>query len=210
MDSYPTAAAFLPEVKSVASLRRSAAHCEGCPLYLRATQTVFGEGPPDARVMLVGEQPGDREDLEGRPFVGPAGRLLDQALARSGLSREHVYLTNAVKHFRWRAGAKRRLHDKPRAGEIRACRPWLEAELAAVRPSIIVCLGATAARALLGASFRVSQRRGELLRSPWAPWLLATVHPSSILRIPDGAERAAAFEAFVSDLAAAAAAVQKP
>jgi DNA polymerase len=184
-------------------LREKAAGCRACDLWKTGTQTVFGEGAPDAEVMLVGEQPGDREDLEGRPFVGPAGRLLDTALEEAGIDRSHVYLTNVVKHFKWRPRGKRRIHQKPNAEEISACRPWLDAELAAVKPRVLVCLGATAAQALLGRQFRVSRQRGELVDSPLAEVVTATVHPSSILRT-DEAERDAAMAGFVNDLEAVA------
>jgi uracil-DNA glycosylase family protein len=165
---------------------------------------VFGEGPTTARVVVVGEQPGDHEDRQGRPFVGPAGRILDDALAEAGLDRSSVYLTNAVKHFSFEERGKRRIHKKPRASEVKACRPWLEAELEAIRPHVLVLLGATASQAVFGARFRVSQERGKLLKSPLAPVVLATAHPSSILRAPDDAARDAALEALVSDLRVAA------
>ncbi|MBP7149396.1 MAG: UdgX family uracil-DNA binding protein [Acidobacteria bacterium] len=197
---YPTAAPWIPARPSLARLRDSARACQGCPLYARATQTVFGEGSARAKVVFVGEQPGDKEDLEGRPFVGPAGQMLDRALEQAGIPRAQVYVTNAVKHFRWKPAGKRRLHDKPRAGEIRACRPWLVAELGVLKPRVVVCLGATAAQALLGPQFRVTRERGKFLATEFAPWLMATVHPSSLLRIPDAEERAAAFAEFVRDL----------
>ncbi|HZX41966.1 MAG TPA: UdgX family uracil-DNA binding protein, partial [Myxococcaceae bacterium] len=173
----------------------------GCELWRNATQTVFGEGPAHPEVMLVGEQPGDKEDLAGHPFVGPAGRLLDEALAAVGIDRRQVYVTNAVKHFKWeRSSGKRRIHAKPNQLEIQACRPWLEAELSVLRPKVLVCLGSTAAQALLGRSFRVTVHRGEWVPSPLAAHVLATVHPSSILRAPDEAARAEAMEAFIRDL----------
>jgi DNA polymerase len=172
---------------------------------LRATQTVFGEGPATARLVLVGEQPGDAEDRKGRPFVGPAGRVLDRALAEAGLDRESVYVTNAVKHFSFEERGKLRIHKKPRASEVSACRPWLEAELEAIRPGVLVLLGATAAQAVFGPSFRVSQKRGQLLASALAPVVIATVHPSSILRAPDDTAREQAFRALVADLSLAAA-----
>lgn len=196
-----TAAPFLPERPSLPGLRAAAAGCRGCELYKRATQTVFGEGPRTARAMLVGEVPGNDEDLAGHVFVGPAGKLLDKALEAAGIDRRKVYLTNAVKHFKWKAAGKRRLHEKPGAREIAACRPWLEAELAVVKPRVLVCLGATAAQALLGRGFKVTQERGKLLASPLAPHVLATVHPSSVLRAPDAAARRLAMERFVDDLA---------
>jgi DNA polymerase len=171
-------------------------------LWKRGTQTVFGEGKPNAKVMFVGEQPGDREDIVGRPFVGAAGKLLDQALEQVGIDRSEVYVTNVVKHFSWvpQERGKRRIHKKPRDSEINACRPWLDAEIVVVRPDVLVCLGATAAQALLGKDFRVSKHRGELTDSPLAPYVTATVHPSSILRAQDEESRHAEMEAFVNDL----------
>ncbi len=204
MREVETAAAFLPERLSLPSLRAAAAGCTACPLHLTGTQTVFGEGLRRARVLLVGEQPGDREDLEGRPFVGPAGRLLDEALEEAGIDRKAAYVTNAVKHFKWQARGKRRIHQKPNAAEIAACRPWLDAELAVVEPEVLVCLGATAAQALLGRGFRVTKERGRLLESELAPATLATVHPSSILRAPDDAARRRERALFVDDLRVAA------
>jgi uracil-DNA glycosylase len=189
-----------PPRGSLPTLKTRVQECRACGLWQRATQAVFGDGPEDAKVMLVGEQPGDAEDREGLPFVGPAGRLLDDALARAGVDRHAVYVTNAVKHFKWEPRGKRRLHSKPNATEIRACRPWLDAELGAIRPPILVCLGATAAQALLGPQFRVSTQRGKWLRSPLAPNVLATIHPSSVLRERDDDRRHAAFELLVSDL----------
>ena len=180
-------------------LRREAQSCRACDLWKTGTQTVFGEGPAETEVMFVGEQPGDREDIEGHPFVGPAGRVLDSALERAGIDRDRVYMTNVVKHFKWRPRGKRRIHQKPNAEEIAACRPWLDGELAAVKPRVLVCLGATAAQALLGRQFRVSRQRGELIESPLAERVIATVHPSSILR-GDPEDRDAAMEAFVEDL----------
>jgi uracil-DNA glycosylase len=205
-----TAAPLLPEQLSLPALRAAAAGCRACPLWERGTQTVFGAGAPLAEVMLVGEQPGNDEDRAGVPFVGPAGRLLDRALAAAGLDRQRAYVTNAVKHFKWEARGKRRIHQKPSAGEVRACRPWLEAEIRVVQPRAIVCLGATAARALLGPGFRVTERRGELVSSPLAPIVMATVHPSSILRAPDDATRRVELERLVEDLAALAAALRAP
>ena len=180
-------------------LRESAQGCRACNLWRTGTQTVFGEGSPDAEVMMVGEQPGDREDLEGRPFVGPAGKVLDTALQRAGIDRDQVYLTNVVKHFKWRPRGKRRIHQKPNVEEVFACRPWLDRELAAVQPRVLVCLGATAAQALLGRQFRVSRQRGEWVDSPLAECVTATVHPSSVLRT-DKEEREAAMKALVEDL----------
>ena len=185
--------------RTLDELRDAAAGCRACDLWKTATQTVFGEGSGTAEVMLVGEQPGDREDIDGRPFVGPAGRVLDDALEQAGIDRSRVYLTNVVKHFKWRPRGKRRIHQKPNAEEIRACRPWLDGELAALKPRVLVCLGATAAQALLGREFRVSRQRGEFVESPLAERVLATVHPSSILRT-DESERDAAMAELVRDL----------
>ncbi len=204
MATVESAAAFLPDRLSLSSLREAAKGCTACPLHLTGTQTVFGEGSTGARMMLVGEQPGDREDLEGRPFVGPAGRLLDEALAEAGIDREAAYLTNVVKHFKWQARGKRRIHQKPNAAETAACRPWLDAELTVVRPEVLVCLGATAAQALLGRQFRVTRDRGRLLESELAPATLATVHPSSILRAVDEEARHNERASFVEDLRVAA------
>jgi DNA polymerase len=192
-----TAAPLVPDRPSLPTLREAAAGCRACPLWETGTQTVFGEGARAAEVMLVGEQPGDREDREGRPFVGPAGRLLDEALVEAGIERRLAYVTNVVKHFKWVGRGKRRIHQKPNWSEIAACRPWLEAELAVVEPRVLVCLGATAAQALLGRDFRVTQRRGELVDTDLAPKAVATVHPSSILRADD---RDAEYAAFVDDL----------
>jgi uracil-DNA glycosylase family protein len=192
-----TAAPFLPDRKTLPALREAAAGCRGCHLWRVGTQTVFGEGRAGAVAMFVGEQPGDYEDRQGRPFVGPAGRLLDEALEQAGIDRESIYVTNVVKHFKWQARGKRRIHAKPNWAEMTACMPWLEAELAVVKPRVLVCLGATAAQALLGRDFRVSRRRGELVDSPLAEHVTATVHPSSILRADD---RDAEMEAFVADL----------
>src|SRR4051812_34977623 len=202
-----SAADFLPEKRTLPVLAEAAHGCEGCDLFRNATQTVFGEGRPGAEIMMVGEQPGDREDLQGRPFVGPAGHLLDDALEQAGIDRDAVYVTNAVKHFKWTPRGKRRIHKRPSAEEIAACRPWLEAELEVVRPEVLACLGATAAQALLGRQFRVTQHRGEFVESPLAPLVTATVHPSSILRAPDEAAREREMEAFVADLRTIAAAV---
>ncbi len=196
-----TAADYVPpRSRRLATLRRASGGCRGCGLWKDATQTVFGDGPEHADLMLVGEQPGDREDREGRPFVGPAGGLLDRALAEAGLSRGEVYLTNAVKHFKWRPRGKRRLHQTPRAGEVSACRPWLEAEVEAVGPRAIVALGATASRSVFGPSVKVTRDRGSLLESPLAEIASVTVHPSAILRVQESDERHAAFEALVDDL----------
>jgi len=195
-----SAADFLPKRSTLPSLRRAAAGCRGCDLYKDATQTVFGEGRNDARIMMVGEQPGDREDIAGRPFVGPAGALLDRAIEEAGLARDHIYLTNVVKHFKHVMRGKRRIHKKPDLEEIQACIPWLDAELARIEPKVLVLLGATAAQAMLGRSFRVTQHRGEFLDSPLAPLVTATVHPSSILRSRTDEERRSAFDAFLVDL----------
>jgi DNA polymerase len=179
---YPTAAPFLPEKLSLTALREAVQGCRGCPLYANATQAVFGEGSLKAGVMLVGEQPGDQEDLAGAPFVGPAGKLLDRALEEAGIDRETTYVTNAVKHFKWKARGTRRIHDKPTWTEVMACRPWLDAELALVKPRALVLLGATAAQALLGKSFKVTQERGRPLDSELADLVVATIHPSAVLR----------------------------
>ena len=191
---------LLPDRPTLKTVREAAARCKACDLYSRGTQTVFGEGPRKAEVMMVGEQPGDAEDIEGRPFVGPAGRLLDKALAEAGIDRPLVYVTNVVKHFKWEPRGKRRIHAKPNATEIGACRPWLETEIALVKPRVLVCLGATAAQALLGKSFKVSKQRGEFVESTLAPLVTATVHPSSILRAPDNESRRAEMQRFVADL----------
>ena len=201
-----SAADFIPPRPTLPKLREAAAKCRGCDLWLEATQTVFGEGPGHAAVMLVGEQPGDQEDRAGRPFVGPAGRLLDEGLDTAGIDREQVYVTNAVKHFKFvrQELVKRRLHKKPNAAEVRACNPWLREELRLVQPKLVVALGSTAAQALLGNSFRVTQHRGEVVESDWAGPVLATVHPSSVLRAPDQ-YRADARREFFDDLAKVAA-----
>jgi DNA polymerase len=195
-----TAAEFVPASRSLAKLRRAAAECRGCPLWKDATQTVFGSGPKKAELMLVGEQPGDREDVEGEPFVGPAGGVLARALESAGIEAGDVYLTNAVKHFKWRARGKRRLHRTPRAGEVEACKPWLEAELESVKPTGLLALGATAAKALFGPSVRVTRDRGRLIDSPLAPVAALTLHPSAILRLRDHDEREDALGALVEDL----------
>jgi uracil-DNA glycosylase len=192
-----TAAPLVPPRPSLKNLREAAAGCKACPLWESGTQTVFGEGAAHAEVVFVGEQPGDREDLEGRPFVGPAGKLLDEGLEEAGIERSKVYVTNVVKHFKWKPQGKRRIHQKPNWREIAACRPWLDAEVAVLKPRVLVCLGATAAQALLGRDFRVSRQRGELVDSPLAERTIATVHPSSILRAED---REAQFREFVRDL----------
>jgi uracil-DNA glycosylase len=191
---------FMPKRLSLENLRAAAASCTACDLHKLGTQTVFGEGSSDSEVMFVGEQPGDQEDRAGRPFVGPAGRVLDEAMAAAGVDRQRAYVTNAVKHFKWQARGKRRIHKKPNAAEMAACRPWLEAELAVVKPEVLVLLGATAAQSLLGSSFRVTKMRGVPVESDLAPTVLATVHPSSILRAPDEEARRRAMEDFVGDL----------
>ena len=193
-----TAARYIPEKPTLNKVREAAADCRACDLWRKGTQTVFGEGRTRARVMLVGEQPGDQEDLSGRPFVGPAGRLLDKALADAGIDRRDVYVTNVVKHFKWEPRGKRRIHKKPNAAEIGACRPWLEIEIALVKPQLVVCLGATAAQALLGKTFKVSTERGQFVGA--SPIMTATVHPSSILRAPDDASRRAEMRRFIDDL----------
>ncbi len=195
-----TAATYLPERLSLPQLREAVQGCKGCDLYRNATQAVFGEGARHAEVMLVGEQPGDKEDLAGRPFVGPAGRLLDQALEEAGIDRTQTYVTNAVKHFKWQGRGKRRIHQKPTWSESTACRPWLEAELEVVQPKVVVALGATAAQSLFGRDFRVTRHRGELLDSPLAEHVIATIHPSAILRQQDDASRQTEYAAFVDDL----------
>jgi uracil-DNA glycosylase len=192
-----TADDYLPERLTLESLREAAKVCHGCDLWRNAAQTVFGEGPSDAQMMFVGEQPGDQEDKAGRPFVGPAGRIFDQALEQVGIDRSSVYVTNAVKHFKWQPRGKRRIHQKPNAAELAACRPWLDAELAVVQPRVLVCLGATAAQALLGRAFRVTKQRGTPVDSPLAEVVMATIHPSAILRAED---RDAEYAGFVADL----------
>jgi uracil-DNA glycosylase family protein len=195
-----TAAPLIPARATLPALRDAAAGCRACHLWKRGTQTVFGEGGRRAEVLFVGEQPGNEEDLTGRPFVGPAGKLLDKALAEAGIERARTYVTNVVKHFKWEPRGKRRIHAKPNTLEITACRPWLDAEIAVVKPQVIVCLGATAAQALLGKAFRVSRQRGAFVPSPLAPRVLATVHPSSILRAPDEQARREETARFVEDL----------
>jgi DNA polymerase len=194
---------FVPASRALADLRTAARACQGCDLYANATQTVFGSGPSRARLLVVGEQPGDEEDREGAPFVGPAGRLLDRALADAGIPRAEVYLTNAVKHFAWEPRGKRRIHRKPRISEMKACWPWLEAELAAVRPRLIVCLGATAVQAVVGGNATLKALRGQVVKTPVGP-AIATLHPAAVLRAPDSDARAAAYEQLVADLKRAA------
>ncbi|HJT36610.1 MAG TPA: UdgX family uracil-DNA binding protein [Pirellulales bacterium] len=199
-----SAADFLPARKTLPALVRAAHGCQGCDLYQRATQTVFGSGSAKARMILVGEQPGDQEDLQGKPFVGPAGRLLDEALAAAGVDRDEAYLTNAVKHFKWTPRGKRRLHAKPGSRELAACRPWLSAEIEVIGPEVIVCLGATAAQSLLGPAFRITRERGKLLEGPLARWMLATYHPSAVLRAPDEQRRHEMRDELFADLRVAA------
>ena len=200
---YPTAEPFLPKKLALPALRDAAKGCEGCDLYKNATQTVFGEGAADVRVMFVGEQPGDQEDLAGKPFVGPSGAMLDSVLEKVGIDRTKVYVTNAVKHFKFEQKGKRRIHAKPSARQIAACKPWLKAEVSVLRPDVIVALGATAAQAMLGNDFKVTKQRGEAIRdTTWAPVVMATVHPSSLLRAPDEDARRAAIAAFERDLRA--------
>jgi uracil-DNA glycosylase len=207
---YHPAAALIAGHAGLETLREAAAGCRACDLWKNATQTVFGEGAPDSTILLAGEQPGHEEDLSGRPFVGPAGRLLDRALAEAGIDRSRTYVTNVVKHFKWEREprGKRRIHRKPSATEIKACRPWLEAEIAVIRPTVIVCLGATAAQAILGKDFRVTQRRGEIIRgSAFAPYIAATLHPSAILRAPDEETRSREMARWIEDLKQVAAIV---
>jgi uracil-DNA glycosylase len=200
MSQVTGAREYIPDRATIRVLREAVQHCRGCDLYRCATQAVFGEGPAKAGVMMVGEQPGNEEDLQGRPFVGPAGRLLDRALEEAGIQRSEIYVTNAVKHFKFEERGKRRLHKKPRASEIKACRPWLEEEVARLHPEIIVCLGATAAQSILGNTFRLTKERGRFIEHPWAQRVTATVHPSAILRAPNEEQRHLAYRAFVADL----------
>jgi len=200
----PGAAAFVPANASLAALREAAAHCTGCDLYRHATQVVFGRGHDRARIVLIGEQPGDQEDLKGAPFVGPAGEVLDRALREIGLDRERLYVSNAVKHFKFELRGRRRIHQTPRLSEIAACRPWLEAELTVIRPEVVVAMGATAARALFGTDFRLMKERGRLVQSRWAPKSLATIHPSAVLRGPDEAAKDQLYRLLVEDLRLAA------
>lgn len=203
-EERPGAERFLPEQRDLASLRAAAPDCRGCELYREATQVVFSTGHARTALVLVGEQPGDREDVEGAPFVGPAGRILDQALQDAGIDRDEVYLTNAVKHFRFHRQGKRRIHEKPAVGNIVACHPWLEAELDAVRPEVVVCLGATAGRSVLGRTTRIQQERGRIQESPEGRAVLVTTHPSALLRLKDDPGWDAAYDAFVADLETAA------
>jgi DNA polymerase len=198
--SESSAETFFPKRKSLKAFRDAAEDCKACDLWERGTQTVFGEGARHAEVLFVGEQPGNEEDLSGKPFVGPAGRLLDNVLVEAGIDRAHTYVTNVVKHFKWEPRGKRRIHKKPNAHEVVACRPWLEAEISLVKPRVIVCLGATAAQALLGPQFKVTKQRGQFIKSTLAPYIMATVHPSSILRAPDDETRHAEKRHFINDL----------
>jgi DNA polymerase len=204
-----SAAEFFPSRKSLKAFREAAADCKACDLWKRGTQTVFGEGSRRAEVFFVGEQPGHEEDLTGQPFVGPAGRLFNDALAEAGIDRAQTYVTNVVKHFKWEPRGKRRIHKKPNSSEIAACRPWLEAEIALVKPKVIVCLGATAAQALLGPKFRVLKQRGQFIESTLSPYIMATVHPSSILRAPDDETRHAEKRRFIDDLKKVARVISK-
>lgn len=208
-NSQKTAAELVPLDAGVEGVRKAAAECKACDLWKRGTQTVFGEGARHAKVMFVGEQPGDKEDLAGKPFVGPAGAVLDKALAAAGIDRNDIYITNAVKHFKWEPRGKRRIHKKPNALEIAACRPWIDAEIGLTRPEVIVVMGATAAQALLGRNFKVTQQRGKLIKSDLAPYVVATVHPSSILRAPDDETRHAEMARFIDDMKVIARVIQE-
>jgi DNA polymerase len=203
-----TAQPLIPPKPTLPALRAAASGCKACDLWKTGTQTVFGEGRAGSKIMFVGEQPGDREDRAGSPFVGPAGLLLDRALSEAGINRAEAYVTNAVKHFKWEPRGKRRIHKKPRASEIEACKPWLEAEIAVVKPRLVVCLGATAAQALLGRTFSVTRQRGELLESKLAGLVMATVHPSSLFRLTDKTDRHQQTERFIQDLRIAAQAIK--
>jgi uracil-DNA glycosylase family protein len=195
-----SAAEFIPEHPTPRTLREAVQRCRGCDLYAHATQAVFGEGPNSAEIVFIGEQPGDEEDRQGHPFVGPSGRLLDRALVKAGIDRSLVYVTNAVKHFKFEERGKRRLHKKPSGLEIRACQPWLEAEINLIQPRIIVCLGATAAQTIFGGTYRLTKERGQFVRNSWAPYVTSTVHPSAILRAPDEEQRHIEYDRFVADL----------
>jgi uracil-DNA glycosylase family protein len=200
MPERHSAADFVPPQKNLPVLREAVQTCRGCDLYAHATQAVFGEGPESASIVMIGEQPGDEEDRQGKPFVGPAGRILDRALADAGIERSTVYVTNAVKHFKFEERGKRRIHKKPTAGEIKACRPWLEAEMDRIRPSIIVCLGATAAQSVFGPAYRLTKEHGQFVPHAWAPHATSTIHPSAVLRAPEEEQRHLAYEEFVEDL----------
>jgi uracil-DNA glycosylase family protein len=199
-DPHPSAYEFIPPRPTLPKLWQAAQGCRACDLYKTGTQAVLGEGPRHASALFIGEQPGDQEDLAGKPFVGPAGRVLDEALAETGIPRGEIFVTNAVKHFKWEPRGKRRIHQKPTLGEVRACRPWLETELAIVKPKGIVCLGATAAQSLLGPQFRITRDRGRFFESELASWIVATLHPSAILRMPDREKRQEARDQFLADL----------
>lgn len=196
----PGAAEFAPAHKSLRALQHAVQECRGCDLYRYATQAVFGEGPVSSRIIIVGEQPGNEEDIQGRPFVGPSGKLLDRALADAGIDRREVYVSNAVKHFKFEERGKRRIHKKPSISEIKACRPWLEAEVTLIKPEVIVCLGATATQAILGPAYRLTKERGKFATHAWAPHVTATIHPSAVLRAPDSAQRHKEYRNFVEDL----------
>jgi uracil-DNA glycosylase len=198
--THPSAFDFIPERPTIPKLWQAAQECRACDLYKHATQAVLGVGPREAAALFIGEQPGDQEDLAGKPFVGPAGKVFDDALAAAGIAREEVFVTNAVKHFKWEPRGKKRIHAKPSAGEVKACRPWLETELAIVKPRVVVCLGATAAQTLMGPRFKITVERGKFFETPWAPWLTATYHPSAILRMPDAAAREEARAMLIEDL----------
>ena len=204
-----SAAPFVPKTTSLRALNAAAHECRGCELYRTATQVVFGAGPRAAHVMFVGEQPGDQEDRQGAPFVGPAGALLDKALEEAGIPRGDVYVTNAVKHFKWEPRGKRRIHKKPRMSEIKACRPWLEAEVDAIKPVVVICLGASAAQSVFGSQFKLMQQRGQVLHSSLAEQVVATIHPSAVLRAPDAEGRRAAYAMLVEDLRVAARLLQR-
>jgi uracil-DNA glycosylase family protein len=206
----PDATPFLPDKLSLPSLREAASACEGCDLYLAATQTVFGEGSSSARVVFVGEQPGDSEDREGRPFVGPAGKVFERALEAAGIERKLTYVTNAVKHFSFEPRGKARLHKKPRVGEVKACAPWLRAELRVIQPDVLVLLGATAAQSIFGAGFRITRERGVVKQGEQAKAIIATIHPSAVLRAPDEDARHALFESLVQDLKTVAKLLERP
>lgn len=208
-DDKPSAKTYIPPRPTINKLRDAAAECQACDLWRKGTQTVFGEGKQSSTIMFIGEQPGDKEDLSGRPFVGPAGALLDRALEEAGIDRSKVYVTNVVKHFKWEPRGKRRIHKKPNAVEIAACRPWLQAEIAVVQPAAIVCLGSTAAQAVIGPKFRVSIQRAQFVKSPLAPLVTATVHPSSILRAPNDEARHVETRRFIDDLKKIRAAIER-
>jgi uracil-DNA glycosylase family protein len=198
--NHPSAFTFIPERPTIPKLWEAAQGCTACDLYKNATQAVLGLGPRQAAAFFFGEQPGDQEDLAGKPFVGPAGQVLNEALLAAGIPRDEVYVTNAVKHFKWEPRGKKRIHSKPTTGEVKACRPWLETELAIVKPQVIVCLGATAAQSLMGPAFRITRDHGLFFPTEWAPWLTATLHPSAILRMPDREKREEARAQLLDDL----------